>query len=75
MRPRPVCAPAVLLSLTLLSLLLCYADAVILLCCCRDTPQPHIQARHRQAEAAAKDEVRKALLKKGVSLYKYVEGG
>lgn len=42
---------------------------------CRDTPLAHIEARHRQAEAAAKEEVRRALLKRGLAVYNYVEGG
>ncbi len=41
----------------------------------RDTPLAHIEARHRQAEAAAKEEVRRALLKRGLAVYNYVEGG
>ncbi|GAB4817235.1 hypothetical protein N2152v2_004281 [Parachlorella kessleri] len=40
----------------------------------KDTPLPHIAARHKQAEEAAKAEVRKVLLKRGVDVYNYVEG-
>lgn len=35
---------------------------------CRDTPVPHIAARHRQAEVRAKQEVQQLLLKRGVYL-------
>lgn len=40
----------------------------------RDTPLPHIAARHQQAEAAARREVDQALAKRGSSLVALVRG-
>jgi hypothetical protein len=39
-----------------------------------DTPVQHIEARHKQAEALAKQEVEAVLLAQGLDVYKYVEG-
>lgn len=40
-----------------------------------DTPQQHIQARHRQVEKEAREIVEDVLLQQGLDVYKYVEGG
>ncbi len=55
----------------------CLAPAPCLLfrALCRDTPLPHVAARHKQAEKAAREEVKKVLIKRGRALYKFVEDG